>query len=84
MGLLVLLIVAASLYVTSWVTHTEEIAASNLIGIFMYVKRYGDGLDTIPYTVQRISNLTDIAKRMQLSEEDLFEHHSSEINDSMD
>jgi ABC-type multidrug transport system fused ATPase/permease subunit len=77
MGLLVLLIVAVSLYVTSWVTHTEEIAASNLIVIFMYVKRYGDGLDTIPYTVQRISNLTDIAKRMQLSEEDLFEHHHS-------
>ena len=84
MGLLVLLIVAVSLYVTSWVTHTEEIAASNLVGIFMYVKKYGDGLDTIPYTVQRISNLTDIAKRMQLSEEDLFEHHPSEINDSMD
>jgi len=38
MGLLVLLIVAASLYVTSWVTHTDEIAASNLVGIFMYVK----------------------------------------------
>lgn len=70
MGFLVLIIVVASLYVTSWVTHTEEIAASNLIGIFMYVKRYGDGLDTIPYTVQRITNLSDIATRMELNEEE--------------
>ena len=81
MGLLVLAIVAASLYITSWVTHTEEVAASNLIGIFMYVKRYGDGLDTIPYTVQRLSNLTDIAKRMELSEHDLFDNISSVVNE---
>ena len=68
MGFFVLIIVAASLYITSWVTHTEEIAASNLIGIFMYVKRYGDGLDTIPYTVQRLTNLTDIASRMEFDD----------------
>lgn len=79
MGLLVMIIVAVSLYVTSWVTHTEEVAASNLIGIFMYVKRYGDGLDTIPYTVQRLSNLTDIAKRMELSEHDLFDNVSAAV-----
>lgn len=81
MGLLVMAIVAISLYVTSWVTHTEEIAASNLIGIFMYVKRYGDGLDTIPYTVQRLSNLTDIAKRMELSEGDIIENIHPAVNE---
>lgn len=70
MSIMVLITVAVSLYVTSWVTHTEEVAASNLIGIFMYVKRYGDGLDTIPYTVQRLSNLTDITKRMELSKDE--------------
>jgi ABC-type multidrug transport system fused ATPase/permease subunit len=81
MGLLVMIIVAVSLYVTSWVTHTEEIAASNLIGVFMYVKRYGDGLDTIPYTVQRLTNLTDIAKRMELQEDDLFDDIKPAVNE---
>jgi ABC-type multidrug transport system fused ATPase/permease subunit len=81
MGLLVMIIVAVSLYVTSWVTHTEEVAASNLIGIFMYVKRYGDGLDTIPYTVQRLTNLTDIAKRMELQEDDLFADIKPAVNE---
>jgi hypothetical protein len=62
MGLLVLIVVAAPLYVTRRVTHSEEIAASNLMVIFMYVKMYGDEHGTIPYTVQSISNLTNIAK----------------------
>lgn len=79
MSLIVMIIVAISLYVTSWITHTEEVAASNLIGIFMYVKRYGDGLDTIPYTVQRLSNLTDIAKRMELNQDDFLENDSQQV-----
>lgn len=73
MSLLVTIIVGVSLYITSWITHTEEVAASSLLCIFMYVKNYGDGLDTIPYTVQRLSNLTDITKRMELNEEDLID-----------
>jgi len=75
MGLFVIIIVAISLYITTR-TNSNLINASSLIGIFMYVKRYGDGLDTIPYTLQRLTNLTDIANRMQLSEAD--------INDNMD
>ena len=72
MGIIVTAVIAVSLYTTSWLTHKEEIAASSLIGIFFYVKRYCDGLDTIPYSVQRLANLTDISKRMELNEDDLI------------
>ena len=71
MELFGLIVIAASLYVTSWFTHTVEIAAGTLIGIYFYVQKFTSGLDTIPYTVQRLSNLKDISTRMQLSEEEV-------------
>lgn len=70
MELLVLLVMATSLYVTSWFTHTVEIAAGTLIGIYFYVQKFTSGLDTIPYTVQRLSNLRDISKRMEWVEKE--------------
>ncbi len=77
MGIIVIIVISCSLYVTSWITHKDEIAASSLIGIFFYVKRYCDGLDTIPYSVQRLANLTDISKRMELTEHDLVDTTTS-------
>ncbi len=69
MELFVLIVMITSLYVTSWLTHKEqEIAAGTLIGIYLYIQRFTSGLDTIPYTVQRLSNLKDISRRMQQEE----------------
>jgi ABC-type multidrug transport system fused ATPase/permease subunit len=70
MELFVLIVMATSLYITSYFTHTVEIAAGTLIGIYFYVQKFTSGLDTIPYTVQRLSNLKDISKRMQFEEEE--------------
>ena len=69
MEFFVLLVMIVSLYVTSWLTHTEEIAAGTLIGIYLYIQRFTSGLDTIPYTVQRLSNLKDITHRMNVDDE---------------
>ena len=70
MEFFVLVVMIASLYVTSWFTHTEEIAASTLIGIYLYVQKFTTGLDTIPYTVQRLSNLKDISARMNIENDE--------------
>lgn len=69
MEFFVLTVMISSLYITSWLTHKEqEIAASTLIGIYLYIQRFTNGLDTIPYTVQRLSNLKDISTRMNNDE----------------
>lgn len=73
MEIMVMAVIACSLYITSWITHTEEIAAGSLIGIYNYILKFVGGLDTIPYTVQRLTNLTDITHRMELSEDDFAE-----------
>jgi hypothetical protein len=48
----------------------------SLIGIYSYIQRFVSGLDTIPYTVQRLSSLNDITRRIELQEEDLGKHSS--------
>jgi ABC-type multidrug transport system fused ATPase/permease subunit len=73
MELMVIAVIGSSLYVTSWLTHTEEVPAGSLIGIYTYILKFVGGLDTIPYTVQRLTNLTDITRRMELGESDLEE-----------
>ena len=49
------------------------ILAGNVVGIFFYVSNFAKGLETIPYTVQRLSSLTDITKRIELQVEDFPE-----------
>lgn len=68
MELMVIIVLGFSLYVTSWVTHTEEIAAGTLTGIYLYIQRFTSGLDTIPYAVQKLSNLSDITQRITNAE----------------
>jgi hypothetical protein len=46
--------------------------AGSLIGIYNYILKFVAGLDTIPYTVQRISSLNDITRRIELQTEDLI------------
>lgn len=70
MEIMVIIVIATSLYVTSWnPMHKEEILAGTLFGVYNYVLKFVSGLDTIPYTIQRLSNLQDISSRISLHQE---------------
>jgi ABC-type multidrug transport system fused ATPase/permease subunit len=70
MELMVIVVIAAALFVTHSVIGTT-ILAGNLIGIYNYILKFVSGLDTIPYTVQRLTSLTDITRRIELQAEDM-------------
>jgi ABC-type multidrug transport system fused ATPase/permease subunit len=67
MELLVLVVIGISLLT---VHPGNAIMAGTLIGIYNYVLKFVSGLDTIPYTVQRLTSLTDITRRIELEAED--------------
>ena len=69
MELLVMIVLGASLLITYKATG-PAIAAGNIVGIFFYVTNFTKGLDTIPYTVQRLTSLSDITRRIELQVED--------------
>jgi ABC-type multidrug transport system fused ATPase/permease subunit len=70
MELLVLIVVAAALLITHKVSGTV-ILAGNLVGIYNYILKFASGLDTIPYTVQKLSALSDITRRIELNADDI-------------
>jgi len=70
MELLVMIVIGLSVLITNK-TMGAEMEAGSLIGIYSYIQRFVSGMDTIPYTVQRLSSLKDILFRMRLQEEDL-------------
>ena len=70
MEILVMIVIGVALLVTNKTTGTA-IQAGSLIGIYSYIQRFVSGLDTIPYTVQRLSSLNDITRRIELQQEDL-------------
>lgn len=72
MELMVLVIITVSLIVSHNI-HSPAMLAGSLFGIYSYILKFASGLDTIPYTVQRLSSLTDIAKRIELGEEGVSE-----------
>jgi ABC-type multidrug transport system fused ATPase/permease subunit len=72
MELMVMVVIAIALIITHNVSGTA-ILAGNLIGIYTYLLKFASGLDTIPYTVQRLSSLTDITRRIELQAEDFPE-----------
>ncbi len=67
---MVLIVIAGSLMISSNVFGTT-ILAGNLIGIYNYMLRFVSGLDTIPYTIQRVSTIRDVVNRIQIKEEDI-------------
>ena len=69
MELMVAVVIAAALFVTHNVIGTT-VLAGNLIGIYNYILKFVSGLDTIPYTVQRLTSLTDITRRIELQADD--------------
>lgn len=70
--MIVMLIIGLSLLI-SYKSFGTTVLAGNLIGIYNYILKFVSGLDTIPYTVQRITLLTDITRRIQLQEDDFSE-----------
>lgn len=70
MEIMVMLVIGVSLLVTQKTTGVA-MQAGSLIGIYSYIQRFVSGLDTIPYTVQRISSLNDITRRIALQDGDL-------------
>ncbi|MES2850530.1 MAG: ABC transporter six-transmembrane domain-containing protein [Bacteroidota bacterium] len=74
MELMVLVVITVSLIVSKNL-HSSTIMAGSLFGIYSYILKFTAGLDTIPYTVQRISSLNDIAKRIEFEEENAVEEN---------
>lgn len=64
MEMMVMVVIAVSLLITNQVTGTT-VLAGHIIGIYNYILKFVSGLDTIPYTVQRITALNDITQRIQ-------------------
>ena len=69
MEFMVMIIIALSLVTTHRVMGST-ILAGNLVGIYAYILKFVSGLDTIPYTVQRLTSLNDITYRIELQVED--------------
>lgn len=76
MEFLVMVVLGASLLLT-YKTSGTAILAGNVVGIFFYVTNFAKGLETIPYTVQRLSSLTDITRRIELQVEDFPEDNNN-------
>jgi ABC-type multidrug transport system fused ATPase/permease subunit len=70
MEIMVLLVIAISL-VASKNLHSTTIMAGSLFGIYSYILKFASGLDTIPYTLERLSSLSDITRRIELEVDDL-------------
>lgn len=70
MELMVIIVIGLSLLITNKAVGAG-MEAGSLIGIYSYIQKFVSGLDTIPYTVQRLSSLNDITRRIELQEEDL-------------
>jgi ABC-type multidrug transport system fused ATPase/permease subunit len=69
MEIMVLLVITASLLISGTI-HSAAMMAGSLFGIYSYILKFASGLDTIPYTVQRLTSLNDIAQRIELDQED--------------
>ena len=70
MEIMVLLVIAVSLIVSKNL-HSTSIMAGSLFGIYSYILKFASGLDTIPYTMERLSSLGDITRRIELEIDDL-------------
>lgn len=85
MEILVLIVIGAALLITHQAMGSTTILAGNLVGIYNYILKFVSGLDTIPYTVQRLTSLSDITKRIELQAGDFPEQEEEKIgNESIE
>ena len=63
MELLSILVIALSLIIS----HQGNVLldAGSLIAMYSYIKNFTSGLDTIPYALEKVASLNDIAKRIE-------------------
>ena len=73
MELMVLIVLVVSILLT-YKTSGVAILAGDVVGIFFYVNSFAKGLETIPYTIQRLASLADITRRIELQIDDLEQH----------
>lgn len=72
MEILVMVVIGIALLITK-TSLGNGILAGSLIGIYNYILKFVSGLDTIPYTVQRLTSLNDITRRIELEADDIPE-----------
>jgi len=77
MELMVLLVIVVSLLLSKSM-HNPALLAGSLFGIYSYILKFASGIDTIPYTIERLSSLADITRRIELQEEDVSEQNNKE------
>ena len=77
MELMVLVVITVSLLVSHNI-HNSTVMAGSLFGIYSYILKFASGLDTIPYTVQRLSSLNDIARRIEIGEDVVNDNSAAE------
>lgn len=70
--LMVMVVIGASLLISTNVFGTTMLAG-NIIGMYTYILKFVSGIDTIPYTVQRLTSLNDITRRIELHDDDFSE-----------
>ncbi|MEO6557567.1 MAG: ABC transporter six-transmembrane domain-containing protein [Ferruginibacter sp.] len=70
--IMVMLVIAASLLISTNIFGTTMLAG-NIIGMYTYILKFVSGIDTIPYTVQRLTSLNDITRRIELQDDDFQE-----------
>ena len=86
MEIMVLLVIAVSL-IASKNLHSTTIMAGSLFGIYSYILKFASGLDTIPYTMERLSSLSDITRRIELEVDDFPSeepNYKDDINPGID
>ncbi|MBA4197104.1 MAG: hypothetical protein C0459_06055 [Chitinophaga sp.] len=81
MEIIVIVVIAGALLVTQKKVLIDGVYAGELIGIYNYILKFVTGLDTIPYTVQRLTSLSDITKRIELEIEDIEEEEPIAVNE---
>ena len=69
MEIMVLIVIAVSLMVSKNM-HNSTVMAGSLFAIYSYILKFASGLDTIPYTLDRLSSLGDITRRIELQSDD--------------
>jgi hypothetical protein len=78
MEIIVMVVIGISLLISTQ-QNSVAILAGDLIGIYYYILKFVSGLDTIPYTVQRLSSLQDITRRIELHQDDLPETPGTDL-----
>ena len=70
--IMVMIVIGASLLISTKLFGTAMLAG-NIIGMYTYILKFVSGMDTIPYTVQRLTSLNDITRRIELQDDDFSE-----------